>query len=69
MINLIILSLNSLNMFLSLRFMLTSNKLSIIDNFSLINSLTLKIELRCLEISIFKVFKIVNVYTSKKYNR
>ena len=30
------------------------------------NSLTLKIELRYFEINIFKVFKIVNVYITKK---
>ena len=63
MIDLIILSLNSSSMFSSLRFMLTSNELSTINDFSLMNSLILRVELCCLEVNILKVFKVVNAYT------
>ena len=68
MINLIVLNFIFLNV-LKLLFMLTFFKLLTFCCFSRINSLMLKIELRYFEINIFKVFKIVNVYTLKKYNR
>ena len=65
MIDLIISNLVFLNVLKSL-FILTFFELLTFYCFSRVNSLTLKVELRCLEINIFKINKVVNVYTFKK---
>ena len=49
--------------------MSTFDELLIIVDFLLVNSLMLEVELRCLEVNILRVFKVVNVYTLRGYNR